>query len=146
MPYFSTRLPCCALIFLRTYPAVSLFFYALSTLLCLSDILFSLTVPCAYFISTYPAVPLFYFTYPAGPLFYFHLPCCALNFLRTYPVVPSFCFHLPCCAVIFLSLTLLRYFLRTYPAVCTKKICSRVSAHEKKTKAQQGRISAREKK
>ena len=62
MPFrFTVRLPlpCCDLIFLRTYPAVTLFFFAL-TLLCL--------------------------TYPAVPLFSTRLPCYALIFilLRTY--------------------------------------------------------------
>ncbi len=74
--HFSLRLPCCCLIFLRTYPcgtliflrtypAVPLFFCALrSTLLrlpCSALIFFfTLTLLRPIFLHTYPAVPLFY--------------------------------------------------------------------------------------
>ena len=89
-------LTCCALIFLRTYPAV----------LPLLDSYFSSRLPCCALIfpRTYPAVP-------CALIFSSRLPCCALNFLRTYPAPPLFYFHLPCCALIFIL-------LRTnYPAV-----------------------------
>src|SRR6266480_1634364 len=91
--YFSLRLPCCALIFLRTYPAVLtlLCSYFSSHLPCCAFILFSLTLLCPHFIFAYPAVPLFFFaltllcphftfTYPAVPLFF-----CALTLLCYYP-------------------------------------------------------------
>ncbi len=81
-PYFSTRLPCRTLIFLRPYPAVLLFF-----------------------LYAYPAVPLFFcaFTPYTAVLtllcsyFSSHLPCCV------YPTLPLFFFaltllRLPCCA------------------------------------------------
>ena len=128
-PYFSSHLPCCALprcaaIFLRTYPAgltllvlpcwsypaVILFFYAL-TLLC----------------------PHFTFTYPAGPLFFFalnllrhlcdsRLPYCALFFFTLTLLCPYFSSRLdyPTVPLFFFMLTLLCFiFLRTYPAVLT---------------------------
>jgi len=85
--YFSSHLPCCAIIFLRTYPAGCLFF-------------FSLTLLCPHFIFTYPAevliffaltllCPNFSFTYPAVPLFFFALTLLCPNFTFTYPV-PGF--------------------------------------------------------
>src|SRR6266480_2840970 len=52
-------LPCCALIFLRTYPAVRLSRFTIST-----------------------------YSYPAVPLFFIFSPCCTLIFLRTYPAAP----------------------------------------------------------
>ncbi|SRR6266480_2129759 len=90
--YFSALLPCCAFIFLRTYPAV------LRTLI---------------FLRTYPAVHLSRFTLPTYPAV--RLPRCALIFLRTeylrccaltllcpYPAL-----RLRCCAIIFLRTYLL---------------------------------------
>ena len=47
--------PCCALIFLCTYPAVHLFFFALIPYPVV------LTLLCSYFIFAYPALPLFKF-------------------------------------------------------------------------------------
>src|SRR6266496_571848 len=57
VPYLSSHLPCCALIFLRTYPAVPLFFHAHGPaggpnrdLIELIIIFFhALTLLCAYF-------------------------------------------------------------------------------------------------
>src|SRR5437762_7401006 len=65
-------LPCCAFICLYTYPAVPLFFFAL-TLLC----------PLSSFtITTYPAVTLFFFALTLPRQYYTsHLHCYALNFL-----------------------------------------------------------------
>ncbi len=69
----SNYLPCCALIFLRTYPTVPLFFYALALhpyfILTYPDVrLFFcvLTLLCCYFTFTYPAVPLSRFTITTG--------------------------------------------------------------------------------
>src|SRR6266480_3013374 len=65
--YFSSHLPCWALIFLLTYPAVPSFYFHL---------------PCCALI--------FLRTYPAVPSFYSHLPCCALIFLSPtlFPASP----------------------------------------------------------
>ena len=110
--------PCCAIIFLRIYPAVPLSRFSLPTYP---------AVPLSRFsITAYPAaltVLCYYFSSHSCrlimPLFDYHLPCRAHIFLRSYPAVPLFLFaltllfpyfssHLPCCALIF---------LRTYPAV-----------------------------
>jgi len=112
-PYFFSHSPCRGLNFFRTYPAMLLDYPALRLLLTL-----------IFVFRTYPAVLLSRFmitTYPAVPLFYFHLPCCALNFFS----------YLPCCALnFFFTLTLLcsyplynstysavAFFFRTHPAV-----------------------------
>ena len=99
-------LPCCALIFLRTYPAVLtlLCSYFSSHLPCCALILFSLTLlyPSFYFHLPCYAFILFSLTLLCAS-FYFHLPCCALNFIFAYPAVRLFYFHLPCCALILFS-------------------------------------------
>src|SRR6266480_3374814 len=85
---------------LRTYPAVPLFFYAL-------------TLPYSYFSTTLPCCAL---------IFSLRLPCCALIFLRIYSV---HCCAYPAVLLFFFALTLLRLpyfaliFLRTYPAALT---------------------------
>ncbi len=65
--YFSSHLPCCALIFFRTYPAVPLSCFA-STLLCA---IFFRHLPCCAVI-----------------FFGAHLLCCAIILLFAYPAVP----------------------------------------------------------
>ncbi len=108
--YFSLRLPCCALNFLRTYPAV-------------------LTLLCSYFSSHSCYVLIFLRTYPAVllmcsyfssylPVFFFAL---TLIFLRTYPAVPLF----------FFALTLLRRYFSSHSRCARKKI----GAQEGKQKA-----------
>ncbi len=108
MPLFSTRLPCCALIFLRSYPAVSLIFFAL-TLLCAY---FSARLPCCAF--------KFYF--------FLHLPCCAIIMLFAYHLVTLLCLYFSahsCCVLIF---------FRICPAVrlffCTIFFASRISSKQ----------------
>jgi len=92
---FTYSVPCCAIIFLRTYfiftyPAVRLFSLTVCAL-----ILFSLN----------------HLSYPAVRLIF-----CAPILLYTYPAVPSFFFALiTCCALILFSLTLLSgHFIFTY--------------------------------
>ena len=80
-PDFSAHLPCCALIFLRTYyPAVLLIFFALTLRSC--RVIFRLLY-CAliFFLRIYPAVPLVYSA--------FRLP------LTEYPAVPGIFFRTP---------------------------------------------------
>ena len=88
MIFLRTQSPClplffCALTlrcryFLRTYPAVRLFYFHLP---CCALFFLALTLLRPYFIFTYPATRLFFFALTPGmPLFYFHLPCCVLIF------------------------------------------------------------------
>ncbi len=76
-PYFSTHLPCCALIFFRAHlPCCALFFFR-AHLPCCTLIFFSsaLTLLQIFFVCTYPAVP-----YPSLIFFRAHLPCCPKYF------------------------------------------------------------------
>src|SRR6266480_2943035 len=78
--FFRARLPCCALIFLRTYSVRS-------TLFCLPccALIFLRTLLCPFFLRTYPAVLLFFFTPTLlCPHVSAHLPSCA------YPSMPLF--------------------------------------------------------
>src|SRR6266480_6162750 len=81
-----------------TYPAVRLFFFAL-TLLPLSRFTIT-TYPAVVFIflRTYPAVPLFFYALllcpPRFSLTTYSVPCCALILLCTYPAVTLIFSHL----------------------------------------------------
>jgi len=145
-------LPCCA------YPAVPLFFFALTLLYLYPAFRWPLTLLCLYLALWLPLVQLypFFFTltllcpYFSSKLttllcpFFWRLPCCALNFFfRTDPAVPFFFaltivnylamviffpLHLPCCA---------------YPAVpllSSHLLCTYFSAHYcKKIRTQHAR-------
>ena len=74
IPLCAYHLPCCDIIFLRTYPAVPFIFYAL--LLCPS---FSTHLPCCDIIFLRTSLPC--------PSFSTHLPCCALFPLFELPLL-----------------------------------------------------------
>src|SRR6266480_3995498 len=91
--FFAAHLPCCALIFLRTYPAVPLFFYALTLLRTYPLYALPLTLLCPFFFffCFFPFFPFkFFFSSLSlcGPIFFFffffaaHLPCCAPFFVE----------------------------------------------------------------
>ena len=75
MKYCDRTMVCCALILHCTYPAVPLFFFALTLLCTYPAFRLPLTLLCPYyFLRTYLAVPLSRFTittYPAVPLLFF---------------------------------------------------------------------------
>ena len=96
------HLPCCVLIFLRTYvnvPYCALILFSP----CCAVIFFALNLLCPHFIFAYPAVLLFsltllfsiIFTYPAAPFFFFALPLCP-DFIFAHPAVRLFSLTLLC--------------------------------------------------
>src|SRR5947207_2663933 len=94
---------CCALIFLRTYPAVGLSQFTITTY---SVPCRALCLPCCAL--RLPCCDLIYFF--CSLYFDVHLPCCAITrriFFSTlsYPAAPLFIYffpHLFCCALILL--------------------------------------------
>ncbi len=120
--YFSLRLPCRALIFLRTYPAALLLW------------------TCALIFLRTPATPhpalrfaLLLWHYFSSHLpccgikifFFALLPCCDIIFYRTpcCDIIPLYDFHLPCCDIIFLRALLLRHYF--FSCSCCDIILSR---------------------
>src|SRR6266480_1355586 len=83
--FFAAHLPCCALIFLRTYPAVPLFFYALTLLRTYPLYALPLTLLCPFF-SHFPAMHFFFCTYlvTCRALIFFMGDCPALHFKKFF--------------------------------------------------------------